>query len=379
MAKAERSTSAAFDGPRLVRREEREDLEDLMAVSFGFARRPRPAQRRRRRQMPGASWVISHGGKPVSHIRVVYNDILVYGCRVKVASIGGVCTHPEYRGQGIATILLEHCTREAAAAGARLLLISGQRGLYRRAQAVKAGAMLRANLAAGSTRWRSSGLAVRPAEGEDWAACARLYQLEPVRFLRPAGVFAQAFGGRWHGEKWVVESGGEVRAYVVLRREWGSPPGDPRRMVAEYAGSRVALVGALPRLFAAGSLREIEFEFPSYDRDLVHLFSARGVELGPASIRDHTVRLLNLTGLMRALRPYAAARLTPGELRRLSVRHDGERCIFSFEGEEIALGLGQSAALVLGGPKPPKASGELGRVLGALFPVPLPMPGLNYT
>ncbi len=121
------------EGPRLVRREELDDLADLAAVSFGGVVRPRRGRRRRRVEARSGSYVIARDGKPVSHIRVVYNVLSLNGCRLKIASIGGVCTHPDYRGQGIASTLLDHCVQVAADAGASLLLISGERGLYRRA------------------------------------------------------------------------------------------------------------------------------------------------------------------------------------------------------------------------------------------------------
>ncbi len=378
MAKTEFVLSGDLDGPRLVKTEELEDLEDLSARCFGFTRPARGARRRRRRRLWGQSWVIADGGKPVSHIRIVYNDLLVYGSRVKAASIGGVCTDPNYRRQGIATTLLAHCTKEAAEAGAALLIISGQRGLYRRAWAVEAGAMLRAKLGPDSINRTPGGVSVRIAEPEDWAACARLYQAEPVRFVRPAAMFVQSFGHRWHREKWIVEVGGEIWAYLALSRDWGSRPDDPRRIVAEYAGCRAAIISALPALFSAGGFGEIEFEAPSHDRELVHLLTAQGLGLKAVNIRDHTFRLLNLPGLIRRLRRYAEARLPESDLRQLCVRQEGESCLFSFGEEELTLGLAQSATLVLGGPKPPKVNGELGRVLGALFPVSLPIPGLNY-
>ncbi|MDQ0088085.1 putative N-acetyltransferase YhbS [Paenibacillus anaericanus] len=51
-------------------------------------------------------------------------------------SIGAVCTHPEYRGQGIASRLLSLCLQHAKDAGASLLFISGDKSLYLRAGSV---------------------------------------------------------------------------------------------------------------------------------------------------------------------------------------------------------------------------------------------------
>lgn len=52
---------------------------------------------------------------------------------LKAFSIGAVCTHPEFRGHGIASQLLERCRQHARYAGASVLFISGDRSLYTRA------------------------------------------------------------------------------------------------------------------------------------------------------------------------------------------------------------------------------------------------------
>jgi hypothetical protein len=40
--------------------------------------------------------------------------------------------------------------------------------------------------------------------------------------------------------------------------------------------------------------------------------------------------------------------------------------------------LSHAASFILGGPGAPKVRGGLGDVLSLIFPIPLPMPGLNY-
>lgn len=58
---------------------------------------------------------------------------------VSAYSIGAVCTHPDYRGQGFAGQLLELCRQHARSAGASVLFISGDRSLYTRAGSVPFG------------------------------------------------------------------------------------------------------------------------------------------------------------------------------------------------------------------------------------------------
>jgi hypothetical protein len=218
----------------------------------------------------------------------------------------------------------------------------------------------------------------RPAVPEDWGSCARLYQSEPVRFVRSGDLFAQAYSERRRRVGWVIEWDGDVIAYVHLRRHWGSPPEERRRIVSEYAGSRVALVDALPSLFEAGDLELIEFRAPSYDCELAHLFRRRGLEMRPGTIADHTIRLLDLPRLMRRLRSYVVARLRSTQARRMVFEQRDDICIFALGKEKVEMGLARSARLVLGGPKAPQVEGELGGVLNSLFPLPFPMPGLNY-
>ena len=63
------------------------------------------------------SRIITVGGKPVSHIRIAYNWLSIYGMRIKAASLGGVCTDPEHRGRGIGRALLLHLAQLANARG----------------------------------------------------------------------------------------------------------------------------------------------------------------------------------------------------------------------------------------------------------------------
>ncbi len=321
---------------------------------------------------------MTSGGKPVSHIKVVYNHLLIHGARVKVASIGGVCTHPEFRGRGAATALLDRCMAEATEAGATVLIISGGRGLYRRAQAVDAGRTFRARISPDSIGRADGACTIRPATPDDWGVVARLYQQEPVRFVRSADFVASVVSHRHHGRLWIVEStAGDVLAYVTLGRDWGERHDAPRRLVGEYAGSRAALVQALPAIIEASELELITFDFPADDRELAYLFAREGVGMKPSTIKDHTMRLLNLPELMRRLKPYTEARLARSDARKLSFRQ-GEECVFGCGSEEARFDVGRATALVLGGPEASRVGGELGRLLSSIYPIPLPLPGMNY-
>ena len=370
----------AIGAPRPPRREELGDLHRVIAVCFGFQGEPQPQPQRRRARGGMAlreSRIITVGGKPVSHIRITYNWLSIYGMRIRAASLGGVCTDPEHRGRGIATRLLEHCIEEVTRAGAKLLIISGDRGLYLRAQAVPGGPVWSAVVRRGSSPAASAALTARAAGPDDALTLARLHQREPVRYLRSADFFASMMRNG-HRQPWVLESNGEVVAYLSMSRIWGIPRTAPVRALGEYAGSRAALVEGLDAVLRAAGLEEIRLGFPAHDAEMTYLFRSRGADLEPDTIEGHTFRLLDVPGLLRALRPHCAARLPARAVRGLSAQPSGKRICLRLGSEEAALGLSEMGALVFGGPDAPTIGGDLGSALARVFPVPLPLPGFNY-
>ena len=108
-----------------------------------------------------------------------------------------------------------------------------------------------------------------------------------------------------------------------------------------------------------------------------YLLGRRGVALKEETLSG-THRLIDLPGLMQKLRPYLRERLESRDVRRLSFDQEGERCSFAYGEERLECSLGEATALVLGGPAAPRVSGDLGRVLSRVLPVPFPMPGFNY-
>lgn len=72
------------------------------------------------------------GDKLVSFMGLVPSKINIGKAEVNIFSIGAVCTHEDYRQRGISSKLLNKVYQYIDEAGASLLLISGDRGLYTR-------------------------------------------------------------------------------------------------------------------------------------------------------------------------------------------------------------------------------------------------------
>lgn len=371
-----------MEGPRLVRREEVEDLAQLLCDIFGFEQwyeKARFTRNMRRAVHLRGAMVIVEDGKPVSHILTIVDEVSINGCRTKAASLGGVCTREGYRNRGYAGLVLGESLARITAAGARILMVSGSRSLYRRNHCVPAGRLLAATIHRGSLPAPGEGkLTARRVSAGDWPLLAPLYGAEPVRFVRPLSFFDECcfWWDCASPEIWLIESAAKPLAYLCQVPDW-SERERPARWVSEYAGCRGAIVEALPLILEQGRVEELHLRVLGDDTELAYLLEGRGLSLTPTTASG-THRLLNLPGLMRDLRPYLAARLPRAVLRQLTFEQRGDICRIALGDEQIEMDLSQGIGLVMGGPTAPQVRGELGRVLADIFPAPFPLPGFNY-
>jgi predicted N-acetyltransferase YhbS len=368
--------------PRQPRREEAEDLATLLGDIFRLSKLYSEEQivtTLRRAATRRDTLIMAEDGRPVSHIRTAYADVLVYGCRFRVASIGSVSTHPDYRGRGYAGAVLEASLQRMEAKRAKVLIVSGDRSLYRRAHCVSVGRIAQAALRPEQLGAPPAHVTVRRFSADDWAPLAPLHQTESVRFARPMG-FMSNLPFWWNYDRpeiWLIEAYGRPAAYVMLAPPWGSDPKEATREVHEYAGSRAVLLDALPAIFEAGKINEIRVRALGHDGGLIHPLRQRGLEFVDEPLAG-THRIIDLPGLMGKLRPYLRERLEVRDMRRLSFEQQGDRCAVAYGEQRHELTLSEAAPLVLGGPGAPQLSGELARVLPAIFPIPFPQPGFNY-
>jgi len=79
------------------------------------------------------------GDRVVSHIGNSLTPMIIDGVEIPYGQIGAVCTHPDYRGQGLGTELLFNSFENFKANNVNIITISGGRGLYRRNGAVDLG------------------------------------------------------------------------------------------------------------------------------------------------------------------------------------------------------------------------------------------------
>ena len=232
------------------------------------------------------------GGVAVSHVGVWRGEVWTRSRRLTVAHLGAVCTRSEHRGRGLAWALLVDAVARLQQQGVALLLISGDRGLYRRLGARTFGRLLRYRV--GRQVLHSLPLpAVPVTDGADLGLLERLYGAEPLRYVRSEAEWRLLMPAKGYtGGRAPIAAGG---AYVLV----GS--GDGATLpVDEFAGTRpdvlVAVRAALERSGADTAVLVVQ---PG-DAELLALLGAAGLSPEPVS-HQGTIRALDMRACARAL------------------------------------------------------------------------------
>jgi GNAT superfamily N-acetyltransferase len=391
-----------FDGPRLVGREELIDSIRLSHLCFGGPEIENEEKVLANYLPPrrGGTYVLMHEGKPVSQIGIFHDQLKMYDGRIRTGSIGGVCTHPDYRRKGLASHLMEHCTQQLVKEGARFMLISGDEGVYMRLGNVLQGKYIYFSIKPDQkSLWRPtpSDLTVRRATRADALLCSQLYQAEPVHFVRQKSDFLRALqeplsNTYIHADQWIIERAGQPMAYLFLGFLWGLPDGlnSGIRHVGEYAGSRAALADAIPALMRTGNIKDLTWPVPWQDVELMQLLQGSGYPGSLAPYDGHTWRIIDFPGFMKDLNPLVRARVDAKLWRGIRFEQSGpllggsgnDRYTITRGADRLELDGAGMTRLVMGNADPQSEAihvpGALAEVISQLLPLPSFLPGLNY-
>jgi len=331
----------------------------------------------------GQVFVMVDGDRVVSHVGTLTGDMSVLGHRFTTMSIGAVATYEAYRGQGLASKLMEAAIRKAGEQDAVLMPISGGRGLYTRLGAKRIGQYALFNvhrnvLPAGTTD-------VRTAEAADLPEMTRLYAEEPSHYVRSTADLGTAVNAEWicdrDGETVVIREEGRLVAYAGIQKRRPDRQDEGRRArLAEIAGSRSALLRALPDLCDRYGVDSMEIVTGASDRELASLLRPHGVTAEPQGFTG-TVLVLRPDRLLRVFDDYIGEVLGPGTL---SWNVSGDAVVFRCGGQEHTIATGDSGALVFGVVPPDTSplakipSGPLKTALAHVFPLQLPWYGFNF-
>jgi predicted N-acetyltransferase YhbS len=179
-----------MEGPRPVRPEEFASLSELADTVFRpgmFAKYPQLFNPDNAENLRVCCVDENDGGRVVSHVGMIQRPATLFGCATRVGGIGAVGTLAAYRGSGLAGACFDDAARKARRDGVDLLLVSGDRSLYRRRGCLRVGDDVSFTLTAATSSGSDSPLVVslEPLADADLPQARRIYQQEPVRLLRP--------------------------------------------------------------------------------------------------------------------------------------------------------------------------------------------------
>lgn len=268
-------------------------------------------------------FIAEDNGRIVAHNGTMPGTILINGHPISMSSMGSVCTHPDYRGQGIGTRVLMTVLDSLREEGVGLLAISGGRGLYTRNGAAHTAGYLNFTIAsenyaaedtffAGLASMYSVAHCEYCEEATPFAdEMAAIYQAEPVRYLRSRREFPilleAAPGAYKYPPKRLIAMcsiGKCAAAYAV-----GYLQEDDVLRVVEYAGDRLAVSFLLQKMLSEEAAQKISLDVPAHDGQLISYLEALGLK-GNSAPYSSTFIVTNASALWNHIRPVIEERLS---------------------------------------------------------------------
>jgi hypothetical protein len=318
-------------------------------------------------------------------------SLVTGGCRLPVASLGSVATHPDYRGRGLAGSLVEMALAAARRQGVTLVAISGRRTLYTRRGAVPVQAAWEAEcgpavltaLRLEQAPWQ----VLRFDVGEHLQAVCRLHEHEPVRYGWPPGStrrMLEAMLADGTGGLIAVDGAGRPAAWILYR--FGGPmlwakPGEIRLL--DHCGDRRAVAHLCAAITDHHEVTRLSIRGTAADGALARIVAKADAALEPGGMLGAFI-VLNAERLFEQLRPLLAERLEAETLAALSVEDDGQTATFRFADQHWCVSDRSLVSRIFVDAPPqwppscPQGAHRVAEALLAATPIDLPGYGVCY-
>lgn len=339
----------------------------------------------------GHSFAAFDEDRLVSFMGLVPSVIRVGPARIGAYSLGSVCTHPDARGKGIASQMLQDILTFADEAGASVLLISGGRGLYRTSNCHPFGVIERYILDGSSAGKYKEGAAsgtytVREADDRDLLRLQELAEARNVRFDQSVWDLAELIKAealcsclKLGHRVLIAEQDGAAKAFAVVGVPYENANVKSSPLLVEWAGEPAAVTAALIDALSRYGLDRLVAPAPWFEEGLAEQLKPLASESSPEH-RSHTIKLINPVRLLADLAPYLKE--SQADLQAsLSIEQAEGGWKLTVSGRDAVLNEEDLIKLLFDPNAQLSADLEAPLLsdLAALFPVPLPYDrGLNY-
>ena len=313
-------------------------------------------------------------GRVVSHVGMIQRWACLAGCTVRVACVGSVATYEEYRGRAMATRLFAMACEKAEADGVDFMMISGGRGLYRRAGATDVGCDFTGVVGQrAATALSVDGVELAECGETDLPDCDAAYRLKSAHFVRPLDDWQWLLGSHKcmcrDVQVLAVRRSAVFHGYFIVAKTGEKGVSE----ILEFGGDARELAGAFKPLMAQCRADSLKLRLQTGDRRLKALCERAGVALEPVNTVG-TLLLVSFPQLMGRLRPYLEARAGLRTAETLSFHQDGDSFVFGVGDQLHRVNKAAAAQVVFGHPQPEPLPG----VLAQVFPVPTLCYGISY-
>ncbi|RJP22511.1 MAG: GNAT family N-acetyltransferase [Candidatus Omnitrophota bacterium] len=326
--------------------------------------------------------VIKQNGKIVSHVATSVRPVLLGGIPTKVAGIGAVATHPDGRGQGLASILMDDAVSRSVQQGADIMLISGDLGLYRRMNAVDCGSfsevrIKKSELAPFSEMVKD--LIIDEVIEQDIDRITSLRSTLSTRYLLPREDMAALLKCKMVMDKpsdwWMIRNYEEAVGFGVIHCKGKD------LFLLDWVGRPSVLNGATGvwfEIYEADTLTYVPV-LPSFVPLAWRGFIQR------ERYFDGTVLVIDAKRFLNRAMDYLAERIGEEKLAKLKIKASGQYVRFKLGKDEVEfVNGGELARFFFGEPNAIilserlSAETELYQLLSHAFPVPLVWYGIGY-
>lgn len=315
--------------------------------------------------------IAKDGNQVVSEVNYYPSTIQIPHASIRVASIGSVCTDIHYRGQGLASKLLQLAEQKMMEESISLAIISGDLGIYERFGAKDVGHMHQFVAYANHTE-SSKEYGYRLFEKRDLKWMFETYLKEEVRFDRTFHEFETLLLGQTYPDTYckypiyIITKNNQRVAYVIL----SVYVEDPFMKIKEYAGNRHACISLIQTFLKMHQKSSITWV--STPLDPIHRVSPL-YSFKPITQRA-TLKMIHLGRFFSSIEPYI---LQYDHLFRILESSESEIKLHA-KGHVIILNRDQALTMVFNGKTHLRKKVVLNWVK-TCFPLPMPWThNLNY-
>lgn len=313
-----------MDGPRASKINEYEEVMELINHVFRLSRGeeatmekefPLLLNRKNYRNMR----IIREDGQVVSDVNFLINQLYIDSSTINYASIGAVCTREKYEKQGYSSIILDDVENQMNIENVDICLISGNRSLYTRRDAVILKSFKCYDI---KPLLQELDFTIMEYSSEYLNQLSHLYNHKSTRFKRDLVDFEKLIDGSTHS--WgtfsyirkVLKIKGQVIGYIVVRVIDDAI--NRSGLVIESVGSPDIIYKTIRHLAYENKLQSIKYHV--HVKDILNQLDL--YEKSRLDNQQGTIKIINYKSFMENLKPYFRMYLSDDILSMLSFRSD---------------------------------------------------------